>query len=115
MNHKLYQPISKVLTGASSIADMFGKFRSDTISEPILPLDVSDYSDLYMGNPYDLIDGQWGGMGAKTWYHNQERQGLPKLNVYEYSDHYKCWVRVWDHGRKKWRELTKREIGKLNT
>jgi hypothetical protein len=55
-------------------------------------------------DPYCIIDGKWGGFGPTLWFVHRH---IHPTNVFERSN--KEWVRVWDTGAKRWRDITTEE------
>jgi hypothetical protein len=64
-------------------------------------------------NPYMVCDGPWGGFGYPSRW---QRFKWSKRNVFErrygFNDNWE-YVKVWDDGLKRWREITVEEKIKL--
>lgn len=61
----------------------------------------------YQGNPYHILDGQWGGLGGmQTWF----RFSAFGSNVFEACLRERRWVRIWDSGVGAWREPVAAEL-----
>lgn len=63
-------------------------------------------------NPYNVMDGPWGGFGIQTWFSNIDPEN-PK-NVFQSDRKYlkdegvilSKYIRVWDNSKSIWRDLT---------